>query len=402
MPVSQSPATYLKNGLSCFDVKSYGAACDATAAGSGTDDTAAIQAAVTAAAAVNGVVVIPARSKVTSAITASGSVTICGPGCAPDDGSGALGYAPRGQLITTSTTGDVIAITGNSSTVGAHIHDLGINCTTAYTSGSHTAGAGIRLTNCIGSVIERVTVFNKYDGIVADGNGTSWFLKVRDCEIALFKHRGFSAEMSVFGHGFLLLNGCQITNAGGTQATDSGVYLANCTPYVNNCEVLGAAYGVTLTSRTEYGYFSEVLADNCSNGWLLSGTSVLANTFQSCYAAGIGGTTGVTITGAKLTQWRGGQMIYWSTGFSIDSTAKDTHITDCQFNAGGGVAFSGVPFSLASGAKDIQILNNYAPRGSGSITLGGSHTYTYIAGNTGMGITGTTTGTGNSITAGPY
>ena len=256
-----------------FNVRWYGAACDATAAGAGTDDTTAVQAAITAAQAVNGTVFIPARCKVTSTLTATASVTICGPGGAPDSGSGAIGYAPRGQLISTSTSGDVIAVTGNSSSIGAHIHDLAIVGVTTYTS--HTAGAGIRLTNCIGSTIERVTVFNKYDGIVSDGAGTSWFTKIRDCEVALIKHHGVSAEMSAFGHGFYHINGCQITNGNGTKGTGAGINLTNCTPYVSNCEAIGFATGVSLYGRTEYGYFSEVLADTCTLGWNLNGTQVL-------------------------------------------------------------------------------------------------------------------------------
>lgn len=423
---SQPPNSfYQQNSRREFNVRDFGAACDSSALGVGTDDTAAIQAAMNAAQLVNGTVLIPGRCKITAPLTASHSITIQGPGPAPDSHGatsgalGAIGYIPQGQIIKTHTNGDAITFTGNSSNRGYTVRDLGI---TSATDGQyHTAGAGIRVTNGIFTFIERVTVFHQYDGIVIDGNGTSWETHITDCEIGTIKQNGIKAVRATAGAstGSIYVTGCQISNGNDPSlhpwGAGAGMYFESCVPYVTNSGSIGWAKGIYCGAFVQYGLFSMVGGDTCALPWHFDTSTCICNVVMGGEAyPGLTATKMVSVTGAANLTWIGGQMLHNDTagvsGFDIDANASYVDIQGVQFYSsspfGAGATrdtFIGPPLKLASGAHDVRFENNTNTRfisgsAQGVITLGGSHTYCRIRGNLNMGpISGSTAGTGNNI-----
>lgn len=114
-----------------LNVKDYGALCDANSTGTtGTDDTVAVNAAITAAAALGGgTVFIPAHAKCSGPITANGlhNIRLSGPAA----GGISYGIQPPAQLIYTGTGARFIDL---RSSLACGVIDLGIR----HTSGSFT------------------------------------------------------------------------------------------------------------------------------------------------------------------------------------------------------------------------------------------------------------------------
>ena len=404
----RNPAGYLRDGYSCFDAKSYGAACDATVAGAGTDDTTAIQATVDAAAAVNGVAVIPRYARTTAPLTVTNSVTICGPGGAAFTGTGATGYAPAGGIINAAWNADKITVTGNSSTRNVHIHDLAIINPSYASYTSATAGAAIRCTNTISTFIERTTVVGCYDGIVFDGSGTTWAPSLKDIEVALIKHDGVSLThgSTIGGIGHASIQDAQITNANGTVMTGAGLRLNGVSGgSFENVDCIGATAGIHIgnTVQSIYCFFRNVLGDTSTLPWDIE--SCRLSEFDSCYAATIGGAYGVAFrANADDINWRGGTMGYFSTGgFYLAANTSNLNLSGVMFRSysGGGAAS---PFVFAGSTADVSIKGCKAKQsfdftGAGCALGAFGHTGLWIEGNEfNSAITGTRTGTGNRIT----
>lgn len=403
----RNPAGYLRDGHSCFDVRSYGAACDATIAGGGTDDTTAIQAAITAASAVNGVVVIPKYARTTAALPVTDSVTICGPGGAAFTGTGAIGYAPAGGIIYSQTSSDAITVTGNSATRNVHLHDLAvIHPSYATYSSAFTAGAAIRCTNTLSTFMERVTVFGCYDGIVFDGSGTTWAPSLKDIEVGFIKHDGISMShgTTVGGIGHASIQDAQVSNANLTRMTGAAIRLNGVSGgSFENVDAIGAATGWHIGNSVQsiYCWFRNCLGDTSTLPWDLE--SCRLSEFESCYAATIGGSYGVAMrTSAQDINWRGGTMSYLTTaGFYLDA-CDNVNISGTQFSsyAGGATA---CPFQLVGSTTRVSIKDTTCRSGDftgAGVALGSSgHTELWIEGNRfNAAITGTRTGTGNRIT----
>lgn len=469
-----------------FNVRWYGAKCDATQSGSGTDDTAAIQAAIVAAELVNGTVYIPGRCLVSSTLTVEGSITICGPGAAADTGrvvegitgvastdvftatahgfsnldivtlsrvsggtgitsgtnyyvrnvtantfqlststagavlnfttdvtaaranlyggASALGYMPRGMLVSTSTSGDILVVTGNSATRNVHIHDLGFCGPSGYTS--HTAGCALRLTNTISSIIERVCVLHKYDGIVVETSGTTWALSMKDIEIALIKHDGLSISGGGVGSvGHTSVQDAQISNGNGTRMTGAAVRLNGLSGgSFENIDAIGAtkAYHIGNSVQCIYLYFRNCIGDTSTLPWHI--VNCRLSEFWACYAATIaldGGTRGVQMdTNAQDLNWVGGTLGYFSDeGFYLDG-CDNVNISGVQFATYSGGA-SARPFQFAGSTTRVSIKDCTSLSGdfAANVALGASgHTELWIEGNRfNSAITGTRTGTGNRI-----
>ncbi len=388
-----------------FNVRWYGAKCDATAASVGTDDTAAVQAARAAAELVNGMVWVPARCKTTSAITGSSSFSMSGPGAAPDTGSGAIGYAPRGQLISTSTSGNIVTVTGNSSTVAAHIENIALVGATAY--GSHTAGAGIEFVNCISPFMSRVTVFNKYKGVVCSGSGTTWAPSFSDLEIALIKHTGLdiSHGSTIGGFGHVGVRDCQITNANGTRMSNAAVRLNGVSGMtITNVDAIGAETGWMIGDSVKciYLVFLNCLGDTCTLPWDV--ISCRLSDWTSCYAATIGGAYGVAFrANADDLTWLGGTMGYFSAGgFYFAANASNIDVVRVKFRTYSGGA-TGSPFVFAGSTDGITITWCKAKQafdftGAGCALGAHGHTNLIVTRNSfNAAITGTKIGTGNYV-----
>lgn len=137
-----------------FDVKdvAYGAKGDGS-----TDDTAAIQAAITAAEASGGVVYFPVGNYIcSSTLNVTGTITIKGAGAGSADHL--LSALTRLTFATTSTDGL------NISAGGCTLEDLVV----INTSGAETAGAGIHVTQGSYMHLSRVGIRGFYDNLAID------------------------------------------------------------------------------------------------------------------------------------------------------------------------------------------------------------------------------------------
>lgn len=149
--------------LSAFTPEAYGAKGDGT-----TDDTTAVQAALTAASAVNGTVFLGTNYLIPSGgLTASGRIQILGRGGI--DGS----IHATSALLCPSTTADVLTISAD----GVHLQDFAVINTA---SGTPTAGKGIRFTTNWWSHVVRVDTYGFYNNMSFEGG---CYYEVTGCTI---------------------------------------------------------------------------------------------------------------------------------------------------------------------------------------------------------------------------
>jgi hypothetical protein len=199
-----------------YNVKGYGAQGDGV-----TDDTVAIQAAINAAVSVNGgIVLLPSgRYKITADLINTGNnVQIAGSGTStiidPQQGSG----------FAINLNG-----TDNPAGVGSRntVRDLWI--LSSAPNGSRTA---IRVNNQNTTAIERVYIFNTFNGIVIDG-GATFIVRCFGNNITAFGGTGiqqiaggdvYIEHNAIFGaFGSQPTAGISVVGSGGTQITGNDV-----------------------------------------------------------------------------------------------------------------------------------------------------------------------------------
>jgi len=144
-------ATHVVKGSLVYNVKDYGAVGNGT-----TDDTAAIQAAVTAASAVAGTVYFPAATyKLTATLTISTS------------GVHLLGAGMWNTILTRSTDyGNTINFTGNDAT-GVYVTDTGIAGFSIRSTGLTTSGAHINYNGVARHTLRDIYLLEGFIGIKA-------------------------------------------------------------------------------------------------------------------------------------------------------------------------------------------------------------------------------------------
>ncbi len=162
-------ALAIKSGV--CNVRQFGAQCDDS-----TDDTVAVQAAITAATAVHGVVFFPGPTycKTTSALTVTGGVTIQG----------------ANNLLTgihPATTIDGISINTTSPVL---MRDFCINYGTAANAGTKALSLTSASRNQH-SRFNRVMILQCYDGIVTN-NASQWIIDA--CGIFSIQRRGITVQ----------------------------------------------------------------------------------------------------------------------------------------------------------------------------------------------------------------
>lgn len=179
VPASELDANFTYVAAQAFlNVKNYGAVGDCTFAGVGTDDTAAIQAAITAAAALTfgGTVYFPAAIyKTTSAINVPDKVNLVGQKTGWTNNAGNAWLS--GSAIYKAHTGNGITVT--SSNTGTRIADLSILSNNV----TYAAGNGFVLGPCSACRLERCQVF-KVGGdsfVIGDNTSNSYLNSVYDC-----------------------------------------------------------------------------------------------------------------------------------------------------------------------------------------------------------------------------
>ena len=224
---------------------------DFGATGNGsTDDTAAIQAAITSLNTTGGTVYLPRGTyKVSSTLNIThNNITIAG------DGKGAT------TISTYVASGDIISFT---SLAHGGVRDLAITASTAQTT-----GAGIHFTNCDNVRASNILVgYGLYTGIQIDG-GTAMFenyvdnFEISSCTFGILIGATGAQPQDVFiSTG--VIGSC--SNAGIHMYQGSGIY-------VDTVDIISSNKGIATypgsVQNVSNCFFDTVLCDTCtSNGW---------------------------------------------------------------------------------------------------------------------------------------
>lgn len=389
--VTKGPRFVLRTFASWFgvyNVKHYGAKGNGT-----TDDTAAIQACLSAAQAGGGECFFPPGTyKTTSTISLSGGigVTVRGSGTWVDGGNATV-------IVPTHNT-DVFSFAPSSSS-RCRIQDLRIQAASA-----RSGGAGVHMAACCWDVHNVVTVYCNI-GFLVDGSAVfnCW---MSNCTWAYNTTVGVKLVADGIAGDWYIQN-TNIDNVGLTPGTTIGLWCKNLSGcWFSNMEIntfgTGVYFDPTYTTYPcNYSYFTNIIVDSSTLCWdVQAGWSLH---FNDCYGTPTSGsgTIAVKVRGGRNIIWRGGTFVYW-TDAVFDVTGGSYLVFDgvnMHANPGGGSTATGKPLRLASGISHVKFTGNHCDGMNGAITLGGSHTYLHIEGNTGMGaaISGTTTGTGNRV-----
>jgi Pectate lyase superfamily protein len=280
--------TTLGYGL-MYNVKNYGAKGDGS-----TDDTTAIQAAITAAGnAAGGVVYFPAVAtnyKVTGTLTVPANVTLRG------DGPGAS------TITTTSATLDVIVLNDTGSGVcNLHI--------TAAALPFRTAGAGINVAASVYNYwIDNVSIENMWDAIHI-GNGstipnTIWITNT------IIHNVGHAAVYLQSGQNLYVSNvigwcdSASSSTTGFLWTTQNSVYMSQVTMYKLGTGFIIQPAGA---NTVQYGWFVNCSADTCATrGWLFDASNNASSVIQmmmlyNCWGASSGTNDGLLFNGSPGT-----------------------------------------------------------------------------------------------------
>lgn len=273
-----------------------------------TDDTTAVQAALTAAAASGGTVYFPAgQYKLSSALTITGLGT----------GVRLIGESNASRLMTSSSTADILFVNGSSSIVGLTIEDLYFGST----AGSPTAGAAIHLKNVSDVRIENVSSFSTYNGFYFEGTTSG---------------RTFSADRCyVSANNWAVYSQCAFNSSESQYWGGSVGILLDSAP---NCRLFGVGIGgpmCVLTRNTQSANVGQI-------------------EFFDVETNNVGGT-------APTEGW-GGFMLDWSQG--------PIGLTNCFCN-NGGVSFGGhvAPSAVNIVGGTYQASG---PAGSNNVPVGGT------------------------------
>lgn len=267
---------YLKRGgVFSFNVKAYGAVGDGT-----TDDTTAIQNAITAAIAAGGSgVFFPAGTyKITAALNVDGSnLYLCGEGAA--------------SIIKQFTNTASIFNVGSASTqrTGIMFEHLSLAAGIAK-----TAGAGIAIQNTVYCGIADLNIAGQFRALdIYDKNfgvllSRSFLLNNVETGIRYTSTGASSATNGLF------IEECVVDNPGGTQPTVAGInWINGAGLYAANCELVRQKVGLLINPGTsqgaQWGFFDSVLFDLCSGSGIevasTSTAAVYGNVFSNCWSS---------------------------------------------------------------------------------------------------------------------
>lgn len=319
-----------------FNVKDYGAIGNATLTGTGTDDTLAIQAAITAATAVGGgIVIVPAgRYLVTGTLTITSAVWI--------EGAHA---SSSGFIIPSTSNIDVIVF--NNATGG--IRNLSV-----YSSSGRTAGRAIYINTGYNVIIEGFQLTNQFIGCEISGGNTnivrSGRLDIAAGGIGILVD-GPSAQTDARISGIVSSGGyssVQIKNA-------SGIWFAD-------CDFTGATVGFAIIPASgqfvEWVFVSACAIDSCQNDCIhieSTGTGYVrgVNFVNSWSVTSTNGTTCVilgAVDGCRFVGHTFGNAVVgnglWVSGPVKNVTVDSSTVWACPNGSG---------FAFASGPTDFAI-----------------------------------------------
>lgn len=374
--------------LRTFDVKRYGAVGDGL-----TNDTAAIQAAINAAAASGGDVVFPPGSyKTASALVVKSGVSLRGFG--------------NVSKIVGSADHDIINDSATPAT------DLTISDLYLEVAGSSTAGSGIELTACQRVTIRNVEVYNAWDSIdVLTGSSD---VVVTSCYVHGARQQGIqvvdSTRVKVQGnivdgvgssnlhHCVYIASGCTDLDASGNTlrgAYGFGVhcYASTGTPQrivVANNTITGCGKGSGTTGGiyaggsvqcSDYTITGNTIND-AGNGAGIDSANVsrlviTGNVVRTCGTHGIalasasGLTCGFTVTGNDISDWNHAGVGASAVRVPISGSLAGGVVVGNQMRSP--VATGGPASVYSSGSADYLIVTNNDMRGGGSLALAGTN-----------------------------
>lgn len=389
------PASWLNDvDINVYGVKHFGAIGNGVV-----DDTVAIQAAVNAALAVNGIVYFsPGVYLVSSPIVASGAhfLTIRG------------GGRYTTTIISNSTTADVFQLTLSAY----EMSDLTITSNVTKTAGNHIN------TNSNQGAIYRVTVDHAISGIaMGDTIGT-----MRDITVSQTLPFGIGITISNAQGGMFIDNllcaistlgtptaGIKITNAGALQLDNSNIVsqgfdllIAPGTGqsvgaiYCNNTYFDTAINGIVITPSGN-GNVVRVRFDSCwfcshsGNGVFIqnNGTGEIGGVhFIDCMGMFCTGEGIIVVpgTGSLITDMSviGGTFSENATGISLAAGQTNFTIMGATAGAGGGsLGNSGTGIFVPNGASDHYIISNNRTQSNGvaGVTDGGTGSNKFVGQN---------------------
>lgn len=310
-PAGSNGSQIIPTRLPFYNVKDYGATGNGA-----TDDTVAIQAAITAAGVAGQIVYLPAGTYlVSAALTVSSSVQIVGAGGVY------LGGGPT-LIKTTSANADVFYVTGT----GVIITGLNITC-----SATATAGAGIHVYDCVNTLIDNVSINATYRGISAVSASSLTITNVNASHM--------TGDACFYFGSCIGINLNQV--AGGTSSTATGIWIdgGNSTVNAVNVGALQCAAGILVNNANAAGasnllFFYNVAVDHCTGiGILLAEAcytiKIIGGFVTSCGSQGIdtsGFASQLLISGVTVL-FSGGYGIYLhSNGAGLGT---DIRVTDC-------------------------------------------------------------------------
>lgn len=327
------------NDLTAFGIfipEKYGAATTYNAA---VDDTAAVQAAITAAVAAKGKVYLSRMYSVPNGgLSASGPVTIEGSGgrlLLNNYGAGGGTLTALAGFIVTADAVDCLALNGP----GSILRDFGvINTRTSV----NTSGRGIYNATASNSAMQRVTVVGFFDGI--ETSGTYW--TIDSCHVYSPGRYGIflnNAGAGIVDHGDIGINNCVIAASTRSWTARAGIrWESGGGIRIVGCKIIG---DVT-------GYF-----DTCIDIQVPDGNA----------------TGDLNIEGNSLSNFSVAAVRMGLKGPSNTGTFIDTAITGNQINVGTGAGVLITPTSTQAGnLKNIVISDNVFANFSGpSISANG-------------------------------
>lgn len=384
-PAGATVKTYngilLDEGGAVFNVmaSAYGATGNGT-----TDDTSAIQSAITAASAAGGTVYFPAGTyKITSTLTVSGT-----------------GQAVR--LVGASRGASIIELdmaTGDGLRILASWCDVeGLQFAT-FSGVTRTSGAYI--SNNDGSShsawflnVSKCYFNGGWDCIRADGVGSTQAqdLFVGDCNFVSFANYGISLGLSV-GIANVYISRCEMTCSITSQA-HAGITLGNMSSglYVSQVDMYSTGYGITINppaGGNATGIFlDQVQCDSCTyNGLSANSESTSPGSIVGIFASNCwfssNGNDGVELgyygsSPVTDVQLVGCQMFHnGSSGVGVFLYASQVVISGCLIsdNTDYGVL-------LTNGITDIAVTGSVIRnQGYGVLFYGSTYTRTFLSGN---------------------
>lgn len=384
-------------------VKDFGATGDGT-----TDDTGAIQAAITAVTASNGSVYVPTGTYNITSLTITSSITLYG------DGLGSI-------LRTTSATADAIYIDGVGNDPGCVLEYLYINSTV-----TRTAGYMIKSNSSQGTKIRNCRIDNGYNGIGVTGNVVQG-VYIQNCVIYATNVAGSAIDVtaqvltqgivgSVFsdlwisGTSSLVHTGKGINVACVGDLTINNVSTLYCDVGLNVQPAAGATVQALFVSNCFFdsGDFQglnfspaggAIQLVKCVNVWaatfsingaLLSGTgSILETEFVNCTFAG-NGNNGLFIasTIATNTSFIGGCLAQnVNAGFVTAANVNNFRVIGATIGATGQFTANNYGVLINAGTSDNYIISNntFTTNTLANYVDAGTGVNKFTGGNTGGG-----------------